>query len=168
MSKMASGVLAVVLLAAGCGENADKQNRLKTYGAAPHLPSWPADGEAVQLVDGTIAQGAGERERALHNPPPLTTALLQRGRQQYDIYCAPCHGLAGDGDGIVVARGFPQPKPFADPALIGASSRHLIDVISNGSGRMYGFSDRVEPQDRWAIAAYIRALQMAEKGARDS
>jgi mono/diheme cytochrome c family protein len=87
--------------------------------------------------------------------------LLQRGQDRYDIYCAACHGLTGAGDGIIVAHGFPRPASFSDLRLMQASARHLVDVIGDGSGVMYSFADRIDPRDRWAITAYIRALQLA-------
>jgi mono/diheme cytochrome c family protein len=160
------GALLLLFALAGCDESMDKQNRLKTYGSAPGISSWPAEGEALPLVKGTVAQGTLEREQAITHPPPVTLALLQRGRQRYGIYCSACHGLTGAGDGIVVARGFPKPKPFNDPKVMGDTAKQLVDVIGNGYGTMYSFSDRVDPKDRWAIAAYIRALQLADRGAK--
>jgi mono/diheme cytochrome c family protein len=73
------------------------------------------------------------------------------------LFC--CHGLAGDGDGIVPARGFPHPPSYAEPRLVAAPPSYIVDVITNGHGVMYPYADRVSPADRWAIAAYIRALQ---------
>ena len=157
-------VLFFMLALAACDESMDNQNRLKTYGSAKGTSSWPSSGEALPLVKGTLAQGELQREQETATPPPVSLALLQRGQQRYGIYCAPCHGLTGGGDGIVVARGFPRPKPFDDPQLMQAPAKHLVDVIGNGYGTMYSFSDRVDPKDRWAIAAYIRALQLADKG----
>lgn len=158
---MKRAVLLLLLLGlAGCGESMDRQNRLKTYGAAG-IEGWPAAGEALPLVPGTVSRDALARDRAIANPPPVSLALLERGRQRYDIYCAPCHGLSGAGDGIIVARGFPRPVSFNAPQQMQLSARRLMDVIGQGSGRMYSFSDRVEPWDRWAIVAYIRALQLA-------
>jgi mono/diheme cytochrome c family protein len=150
----------------GCGESMDQQNRLKTYGSADGLPNWPSPREALAPVRGTVAQGDLENDRQIATPPPTSLALLQRGRERYDIYCAPCHGLTGAGDGIVVARGFPKPPPFDDARLKDASAKHFVDVIGDGYGSMYSFSDRVEPTDRWAIAAYIRALQLAANDRR--
>jgi mono/diheme cytochrome c family protein len=158
--------LLILFVLAGCDESMDRQNRLKTYGSATGLPGWPGEGEALPLVSGTVDQDALARERALAQPPPVSLALLERGRQRYDIYCAACHGLAGDGDGFVIARGFPKPAPFHDPLLMQANARHLIDVIGQGYGTMYSFSDRIEPTDRWAIVAYIRALQLAGQAKR--
>lgn len=156
-------ILLLLIGLAGCGESMDRQNRFKTYGSSAGASDWPSESEALPLVPGTVDQGALARDHALAEPPPVNLALLQRGRQRYDIYCSVCHGLTGAGDGIVVARGFPRPASFNDPRLMSASARHLVDVIGQGSGTMYSFSDRVEPADRWAIVAYIRALQQAGK-----
>jgi mono/diheme cytochrome c family protein len=91
--------------------------------------------------------------------PPVTMALLERGQQRFDINCAPCHGRFGDGDGIIVQRGFPRPPSYYSDALRSAPNQHFYDVITHGHGVMYSYADRVEPADRWAITAYIRALQ---------
>jgi mono/diheme cytochrome c family protein len=159
--------LIFLLALAGCGESMDHQNRLKTYGAAP-FPGWPAAGEALAPVPGTVARGALARDAAIAHPPQVNIALLQRGRERYGIYCAPCHGLTGAGDGIIVARGFPRPASFEDAGQMGQSAQHLMAVIGQGHGTMYGFYDRVEPADRWAIVAYIRALQLAFPRGRHS
>jgi mono/diheme cytochrome c family protein len=155
-------LLLPVLLLVGCDESMDRQNRLKTYGSAANSPNWPAAGEALPRPAGAVAQTDLARERAIAEPPAVSLALLQEGRLRYDAYCAACHGLTGAGDGIVVARGFPKPAPFDDKRLMQASASHLVDVIGQGYGRMYSFSDRVEPQQRWAIVAYMRALQLAD------
>jgi mono/diheme cytochrome c family protein len=89
-------------------------------------------------------------------------ALLERGRERYDIYCSPCHDFSGYGHGTVPARGFPQPPSFHIPRLASAPSRYFVDVITHGHGVMYAYADRVRPADRWAIAAYIRALQLSQ------
>jgi mono/diheme cytochrome c family protein len=97
--------------------------------------------------------------------PPVTLAVLQRGRQRFNIYCAPCHGESGDGAGMVVRRGFPAPPSYHTDALRTASDSHLFDVISNGYGVMYPYGDRIDPQDRWSVVAYIRALQLSQHAA---
>ncbi len=163
MRKVCALILVVAL--AGCGESMDRQNRLKTYGEAHGLaPGWPGQGEALVPPAGTVSQRAAARDKALATPPPVNPALLFRGRERYEIYCAPCHGLTGAGDGVIVRRGFPRPKSFDDPDQRQAPADRLLSAIGNGFGRMYSFSDRVEPADRWAIVAYIRALQLAGKG----
>ncbi|MBV8827271.1 MAG: cytochrome c [Bradyrhizobiaceae bacterium] len=93
------------------------------------------------------------------SPPPVTMALLERGRQRFDINCSPCHGRLGEGDGMIVQRGFPRPPSYNIDRLRNVPSQHFYDVITHGYGIMYSYADRVEPTDRWAVAAYIRALQ---------
>lgn len=88
------------------------------------------------------------------------TALLERGRERYDIFCSACHGRLGDGDGMIVRRGFRRPPPFVLERLRNAPAGHYFDVISNGFGAMPSYAPRIEPADRWAIIAYVRALQL--------
>ncbi len=122
-----------------------------------------ADGKALQAPpEGTLARDDPARMAALQNRPPLTPALLQRGAERYAIYCTPCHGLTGDGHGRIPSRGFPQPPSFHEARLKAAPSRHFVDVITACYGAMYSYSDRIDPHDRWAIAAYIRALQISQ------
>jgi mono/diheme cytochrome c family protein len=92
-------------------------------------------------------------------PPALTMALLERGQQRFNIDCSPCHGRSGQGDGTIVQRGFPHPPSYFSEKLRDAPNQHFYDVITHGYGVMYPYADRVEPADRWAITAYIRALQ---------
>jgi cytochrome c553 len=92
-------------------------------------------------------------------PFPITREVLERGRQRYDIYCAPCHGRTGEGNGMIVQRGFPAPPSYHIDRLRTAPVGHFFDVITQGYGVMYPYASRVETDDRWAIAAYIRALQ---------
>lgn len=88
------------------------------------------------------------------------TALLDRGRDRFDIFCSACHGRLGDGDGMIVRRGFRRPPPFTLDRLRDAPAGHFFDVITNGFGAMPSYAARVEPADRWAITAYVRALQL--------
>ncbi|MGH6992113.1 MAG: c-type cytochrome [Caulobacteraceae bacterium] len=117
---------------------------------------WPDGASAHQAPAGTVAFGTAS---APAPEPPDTPALLARGAERYEIFCTPCHGRTGRGDGTVVARGFPAPPDFHGPGLEAASDQHLYDVITNGFGAMYDFGSRIAPSDRWAIVAYIRALQ---------
>ncbi|MGH8799330.1 MAG: c-type cytochrome [Casimicrobiaceae bacterium] len=96
------------------------------------------------------------------NPLPITMATLRRGRERFDIYCSPCHSRAGDGDGMVVRRGFPSPPSYHSDRLRNAPDAHYFGVITNGYGAMYSYADRIAPEDRWAIVAYIRALQLSQ------
>jgi mono/diheme cytochrome c family protein len=94
-------------------------------------------------------------------PFPVTRQLLERGRERYDIYCSVCHGLTGQGRGIVVQRGFPAPPAYDIPRLRDQPPGYFYDVITRGYGVMFSYANRVDPDDRWAIAAYIRALQLS-------
>lgn len=95
-------------------------------------------------------------------PVPVDAALLARGRERFDIYCSPCHGYDGRGDGMIARRGFPPPPSYHTPRLRQAPSLHFYAVITHGYGAMYSYAARVPPADRWAIVAYIRALQLSE------
>jgi mono/diheme cytochrome c family protein len=96
------------------------------------------------------------------NPLPITLPVLARGRERFDIYCAPCHGRAGYGDGMIARRGFPAPSSFHISALRTAPDSHFYQVMSDGYGVMYPYADRITSADRWAIVAYIRALQLSQ------
>lgn len=94
--------------------------------------------------------------------PPVTLALIERGQERFRIYCTPCHSELGDGQGMVVQRGFPPPPSYHVARLREAPVQHFYDVITDGYGAMYSYASRVQPADRWAIAAYIRALQRSQ------
>lgn len=95
-------------------------------------------------------------------PVPVTKELIDRGEDRYNIYCIVCHGPVGKGDGMIVRRGFPQPPTYHDDRLRNAPVGHFFDVITNGWGRMNGYAAAIQPADRWAIVAYIRALQLSQ------
>ena len=103
-----------------------------------------------------------QQAQAPGHAPPVTLALLERGQERYRIYCTPCHSEVGDGHGMIVQRGFPAPPSFHIERLRSAPPQYLYDVISSGRGVMYAFADRVAPQDRWAMVAYLRALQRSQ------
>lgn len=145
-------LLSAILLLGGCDDMA-KQNKAK---------AWSAESHEVQPVDAAVQW----RETPVP-PPPLTLALLQRGQQRFRIYCTPCHSELGDGKGMVVRRGFPHPPSYHEQRLVQAPTRHFYDVITHGYGAMYSFAARVAPDDRWAIAAYIRALQLSQHASPD-
>jgi len=130
-------------------------------GAVPH-----ARGPFAGTSSGRVGGQAVERDQAAlsaqSNPYPVTPQLLRRGQERFAIYCVPCHSPVGDGDGRVVRRGFPSPPSFHQDRLRNAPDRHFFDVITHGYGIMYPYADRVEPPDRWAIVAYIRALQLSQ------
>ena len=104
-------------------------------------------------------------ERAM--PMPITAALLARGRERFGIYCTPCHGLVGDGLGTVVRRGFPQPPTYHSDRLRRAPDGHFYAVVTLGYGAMLPYADRIAPDDRWAIVAYVRALQRSQHATVD-
>lgn len=146
------------LALAGCDLSMTRQAKHE----AQSSPSWwPGGPEVTASPEGTIARDAPASAVALARPPAVTAALLARGQERYTIFCTPCHGGSGAGDGIVVQRGFPRPPSYAEPRLVAAPPAHIVDVISHGYGVMYDFADRVPPADRWAIAAYVKALQRA-------
>jgi mono/diheme cytochrome c family protein len=141
-----------LLLVASCDYMID-QPKQKTYS--------PEVGPAAQ-PENTV-----EFDHESPAPPPVTLALLQRGQQRFRIYCTPCHSELGDGRGMIVQRGFPPPPDYTIPRLLNAPVQHFYDVMTDGYGAMYSFADRVQPSDRWAIAAYIRALQLARHATLD-
>lgn len=101
-------------------------------------------------------------------PPAMSLDLLHRGRQRFDIYCAPCHGYTGDGNGMVSVRGLRQPPPtFHEERLRAVGLDYFYDVIQNGFGAMPSYAYQVSPKDRWAISAYVRALQVSQWAAAD-
>lgn len=123
-------------------------------------------------VPGTTPWGGRDQTDAFHTgmqgdreltyvPLPVTPALVARGQERFEIFCAECHGRLGNGQGMVPHRGFPAPPSYLEPRLLKAPIGHFVNVIANGSGAMFSYADRVPAADRWAIAVYIRALQLA-------
>jgi hypothetical protein len=167
-------VLAAVglLLLAGAGCRQDMQNQ-------PHFiplrPSsfWPDNRSARPLVAGTIPRGFLREDTLLYDgmvngkpatefPFPVTMEVLARGRQRFNIYCTPCHSYLGNGDGMVPQRGYRHPPSFHTDILRNAPVGHLYDVITRGWGSMPDYREQITPVDRWAIVAYIRALQLSQ------
>jgi mono/diheme cytochrome c family protein len=150
------------LLLAGCDLSMTQQPKY-----APESPSnfWANGTSARPIPAFTVAQGDLARDTAAKKPPEVTLALLTRGQQRFDMFCSPCHGLSGYGDGMVVQRGFPHPPSFYSQRLLAADVRHFYNVQTRGFGVMYSYADRVSEEDRWAIAAYIRSLQVSQHAA---
>jgi len=157
-ARLVALVLAFVL--SGCDVSMTQQPRYRTY-APSRL--WSDGASARPLPDNTVAQGDLELAGIESTPPKADLALVRRGRERFEIFCAPCHGLAGEGDGIIVAHGFPRPPPLNEQRLRAAEARHFYDVITHGYGVMYSYAARVDPADRWAIVIYVRALQLAHE-----
>ncbi|WP_241667076.1 c-type cytochrome [Muricoccus nepalensis] len=156
--KTAPCLAALLLGLAGCRLDMVQQRRMDTY--AP-TAVWKDGTTARPLPEGVVARGDLARDAAAATPPPVTPALLARGEERYAINCVPCHGAAGDGDGMIVRRGFPAPPSYHTQRLRAAPARYLYHVITEGYGVMYSYAARVAPEDRWAIVAYIRALQLS-------
>jgi mono/diheme cytochrome c family protein len=152
---MKRATVALALALSGCGKlNMADQHKDKTWDANAFLPH----GRVVQApAAGSVAHGLPGAPAP--QPARIDAALLARGEVQFNIDCAPCHGRSGDGQGMIVQRGFPSPPALYQPVLRQAKAAHFYDVITNGHGLMYGYADRVAAPDRWAIVAYIRALQ---------
>ena len=124
-------------------------------------------------VDGTVARdetddtsgyasGLGPDAPLARSPVAITPALLERGRERYDIFCAPCHDRTGAGEGMIVRRGFRRPPSFHEDRLRAVPDGHLVDVMVKGFGAMPAYAGQVSAPDRWAIVAYIRALQLSQ------
>lgn len=154
-----AALLLAVLLIAGCKDQSMRQqNRYDVYEPAA---LWSDGTEARPLPEGTVSRSDLASAQEADHPPAVDAALLRRGQERYQIFCTPCHGAAGFGDGMIVARGFPAPPSYHTARLRAAPAQHFFDVITNGYGVMYSYAARVPPQDRWAIVAYIRALQLS-------
>ena len=118
-----------------------------------------AGSERPPVAD-TLAQELPDEPAS--QPATIDAALLSRGQARYRIFCTPCHAESGDGNGMIVQRGFPHPPSFTSQRLVHARAQVIYDAITNGHGAMYSYAARVPPPDRWAIAAYVRALQLSQ------
>ena len=114
------------------------------------------------LLDDRLYTGRVNGEYAESIPLPVTKEFLLRGQERFNIFCSPCHGRVGDGQGMIAQRGFPQPPSFHSERLREEPVGYYYDVITNGFGVMYSYASRIQPRDRWAIVAYIRALQLSQ------
>jgi mono/diheme cytochrome c family protein len=160
----AVAVVAICAALAGCDQNMTSQPKYAEYQPAPLF----RNGQVLQTpVAGTVARDDLARAQEVATKPPLTPQLLARGRERFNIFCAPCHSRLGDGDGMIVERGMPRPPSYHDERLRKEADQHFFDVITNGYGVMYSYAARVPPRDRWAIVAYIRALQLSQHAALD-
>lgn len=165
-------VLAALLIAVGlCGcDNMNHQRKVRTFASSDHFangasarqPPAHTVARGSPAPDDPVATGKKDGELLTELPVPLTRALLERGQERFNISCAACHGEDGDGRGIVVLRGFPAAPAYSEPWLLKAPVGHFFKVITHGIGRMYPLADRITPDDRWAIVAYVRALQRSQ------
>jgi len=167
-----AGAAALLAFSSGC------ELRQAMYDQEKYEPleasSFFADGQTFRpQVAGTVArgelnldehffQGKMDGQLATALPVKVDRALLERGRERYDIFCSPCHDKTGSGNGMIVKRGLKQPPSFHQQRLRDIQVGHFFDVMTNGYGVMYSYASRVPVQDRWAIAAYIKLLQRSQ------
>lgn len=170
-------ILAAIVVAVGCDAKSDMgdQSKAETYDASPRfadgaalrpmppgvVPRGPAPGQPFSAHVATQPAGYEAWLPAGAMPVSVDASLLSRGQQQYEVFCSMCHGRLGNGNGMIVHRGFPPPPSFHVERLRRESDAHFYNVITHGYGAMYAYGDRVPAADRWAIVAYVRALQLA-------
>jgi hypothetical protein len=159
----------LLFVAAGCEQHMADQPRYEALeqsdffldGAAARHPPEGTVPRGFAQHDDYFSTGRIDGELGNTFPLPVTGELLLRGQERFNIHCSPCHDRTGSGQGMIVQRGFPQPPSYHTDRLRNAPVGHFFDVITHGFGRMYDYSAQVTPEDRWAIAAYIRALQIS-------
>ena len=169
------GVTLVVATASACRQDMHDQPNYQPLEASAFF----GDAQASRpIVEGTVARGHLNEDALLHTgkvdgneallfPFTVNEEVMARGQQRFNIYCSPCHGQTGMGDGMVVRRGFRRPPAFTEQRLLDAAPGHFFDVISNGFGAMSDYAMQIKAADRWAIVAYVRALQLSGHAAID-
>jgi mono/diheme cytochrome c family protein len=166
---LGAGALAFLTLTA-CRQDMQDEPRYKPLSESDFFSDHRS---ARPMVDGTVARGHLRIDSARYTgkidgndvdqfPIPISKADIERGEARFNIYCSPCHSRLGDGNGMIVLRGFRQAASFHTDKLVKAPVGHFFDVISNGFGAMPSYASRIEPDDRWRIIAYIRALELSE------
>lgn len=168
-----AALLLTGLVLTGCHTDMWRQPKGEPLGENSFFP----DGQMSRpLLAGTVARGHARLDDAFYTgakdgkwldeiPLPVTKAFLKRGQERYDIFCSPCHGALGDGNGMIAQRGFTLKRPVGNihtDRLRKMPVGHFYDVITNGYGTMYSYASRVQPNDRWAIVAYLKALQLSQ------
>ena len=172
-----SALMAIAVLTTGCRQDMHDQPVAEPFEASEFF----ADGVANrQFPEGTVARGQLREDTVLYTgltqddamatefPLPVDRDLLLRGRDRFDIYCAPCHDRTGSGLGMIVRRGFKQPTSFHDERLRQQPVGYFYGVISDGFGDMSSYASQIQPEDRWAIVAYLRTLQWSQKVSLDT
>jgi mono/diheme cytochrome c family protein len=162
----ACALLTVLLVVSGCNLRQDMANQARQNPLSPS--DFFSDGRSERtLVENTVIRGSIDDDQYVipkdSNAFPIlvTQELLERGRERYGIFCTPCHGIQGDGNGMVAMRGMKHPPSYHSDRLRQAPNGYVFEVITNGFGAMYGYSAQIPPRDRWAIIAYLRALQLS-------
>jgi mono/diheme cytochrome c family protein len=163
-----AGAACCVLAISGCNYSLRQDMANQPYNRPLSPNDFFADGRSERpLIENTVAHGAvGNDVYSVAKdyagyPLPVNEKLLQRGQDRYKIFCAPCHGLQGDGNGMAAVRGMKHPSSYHIDRLRQAPNGYFYDVMTNGFGAMYSYSERIPPNDRWAIIAYVRALQLS-------
>ena len=167
--------IAVLSLVAAAGCRQDMHNQPK-YKGLRGTAFFADGGSARPLVEGTVARGTLQDNEAFFTgktgntpvaelPFKVDEAVLTRGQERFNIYCTPCHDATGSGRGMVVQRGFKQPPSFHDERLRNSAAGYFFDVMTNGFGAMPDYKMQLSPRDRWAVVAYIRALQLSQHAA---
>ena len=162
-----TSVAATLFMIAGCEHlHQDMGNQPKNKPLSPS--DFFADGRSVRTpVENTVSRSSLDNDQLIVTkestmfPVPINEALLERGQERYRIFCSPCHGIQGDGNGMIVMRGMKRPPTYHQDRLRQAPNGYFYDVITNGFGQMYNYAAQVPPTDRWAIVAYVRALQLS-------
>jgi mono/diheme cytochrome c family protein len=168
-------ILICVLAIMGCRQDMHDQPK---YEPLERSTFFGDERSARPMVEGTVARGhlrdnpeyfTGKTGEAFVTTFPLevTEELVQRGQQRYEIFCTPCHGVVGDGTGMVVRRGFKKPPSFHIDRLRQSPPGYFYDVMTNGFGVMSSYAEQIPVKDRWAIAAYVRALQLSQNATID-
>jgi mono/diheme cytochrome c family protein len=166
-----AAIVGISLAVAGCRQDMHDAPRYEPLEATTFF----ADGQSArQPIVNTIARGQLREDRHLDEgivdgrpaetfPMPITDEVMKRGQERFNVFCSPCHGRTGEGNGMIVQRGFRQPPSYHEDRLRNAPVGYFFDVMSHGFGAMQDYSAQVPVADRWAIAAYIRALQLSQR-----
>lgn len=160
-------IAAALVMIAGCDNlHQDMGNQPKNKALSPS--DFFADGRSERTpVENTVSRSALDNDQLMVTkdsamfPMQINGALLERGLERYRIFCSPCHGIQGDGNGMIVMRGMKRPPTYHQERLRQAPNGYIYDVITNGFGQMYNYAAQIPPRDRWAIVAYVRALQLS-------
>ena len=162
------GVACCALAISGCDYSLRQDMANQPYNHPLSPSDFFPDGRSERpLIENTVPRGAVENDvysvakDYLGYPLPVNEKLLRRGQDRYKIFCTPCHGIQGDGNGMAAVRGMKHPPSYHIDRLRQAPNGYFYDVIANGFGAMYSYSERIPPNDRWAIIAYVRALQLS-------
>ena len=168
-------IVVMTIAVAGCRQDMHDAPRYEPLEASTFF----ADGRSSRmLVANTVARGMLREDDHLYQgkidgdltdtfPMPVTAEVIARGRERFHVFCSPCHGRTGQGDGMVVQRGFSAPPSYHEPRLRAAPAGYFFDVMTHGVGAMSDYSAQVPVADRWAIAAYIRELQRSQQATID-